>query len=75
MQEPARPMLNQPPVVVISGGYPAPHFQQPLAAQSAAYSAPLLPAPSQPPQRQFRVMGYESADAVNLADDEWSAFS
>lgn len=65
---------SQPPVVVVSGGFPQ---MLPMGqVQPAGYGVQaMLPAP--PPSsapRQFRVMGYEATDAVDLQDDEWSNY-
>ena len=68
--------IAQPPVVVVSGGFPQMLPMGQGQVQPAGYGAQaMLPAP--PPssaQRQFRVMGYEATDAVDLQDDEWSTY-
>ncbi len=67
---PAAPAY-QPPVIIVSGGYqpmPAPPAM-PLANQN------VLPPPPAAQQRQFRVMGYEPAETVDLRDDEWRAYN
>ena len=70
--EPAAPMMHpQPPVVVVSGGYPQmlPQPQTMPYQQSAA----MMPPPPPQQSRQFRLMGYESTEALDLNDDEWSS--
>ncbi len=65
---------SQPPVVVVSGGFPQmlPMGQGP--AQMPGYGAQAMLPPPQSAPRQFRVLGYEATDAVDLQNDEWSAY-
>ncbi len=64
--------IAQPPVVVVSGGFPQ---MLPRQGQPAGYGAQaMLPAPplaSAP--RQFRVMGYEATDEAD--NEAWSSDS
>ena len=66
------PPAYQPPVIIVSGGYqPMPTAPTlPYANQNV-----LPPPPATSSQRQFRVMGYEPAETVELRDDEWRAFN
>lgn len=66
---------SQPPVVVVSGGFPSMLPMGQAGPPNGFGAQAMLPAP--PPQaapRQFRVLGYEATDAVDLHDDEWSAY-
>lgn len=60
---------QQPPVIVVSGGYPA---MMPMGqgGNHMGFQG-MLPPPTQPP-REFRVMGHEDTDTVELHDHEWS---
>ena len=71
--EPKPMMQPQSPVIVVGGGYPAHSMPQP---QNGTYGAPqpMIPAPPAQQPRQFRMMGYEETEVVELQDDEWSAF-
>lgn len=65
-----RPAAPQAPVVVIAGGFPA----QMLPQQPAPYTAQqqFLPPPTVQQPRQFRMVGYEATDAIEVSDAEWS---
>lgn len=70
-----KPMYQpQPPVIVVSGGYPAAMTQQPQQAALPDPSHALIPAPPAQPPRKFRMMGYESTESVDLQDNEWAAY-
>lgn len=66
----------QPPVVVVSGGFPQMLPMGQALPQPGGYNAQAMlpPPPPQSAPRQFRVLGYEATDAVELQDDEWSAY-
>ena len=73
--EEPRPMYQpQPPVVVVSGGYPTPFAQQPQQAALPDPSQALIPAPPAQPPRKFRMMGYESTEALDMQEHEWAAY-
>ncbi len=63
----------QPPVIVVSGGYTPPFAQQQQAALPNPAQA-LIPPPPAQPQRKFRMMGYESTEAVDLNEHEWVSY-
>lgn len=69
-----KPMYQpQPPVIVVGGGFPS----QMLPQQQSGHLDPtqaMIPAPPAQQPRQFRMMGYEETEAVDLNDDEWSSF-
>jgi uncharacterized SAM-binding protein YcdF (DUF218 family) len=67
---------SQPPVVVVSGGgWPQMlPMGQPAAQPGSFGPQAMLPAPPPSAPRQFRIMGYEATDAVDLQDDEWSTY-
>ncbi len=65
------PSQVQPPVVVVSGGMMPPHYFQPQAQPSQQPNQPMLPPPTQSAPRQFRLMGYEDVDRVEISDEEW----
>ena len=70
-----KPMYQpQPPVVVVSGGYASPMMQQPQQAALPDPTQALIPAPPAQPPRKFRMMGYESTEAVDLQEHEWAAY-
>ncbi len=62
----------QPPVVVVSGGFPA-HMLSPQAMPQPQPQGLIPPRPPAAQQREFRMMGYESTEAVELQQDEWSS--
>ena len=73
--EEPKPMYQpQPPVIVVSGGYGPPMMQQPQQAALPDPSQALIPAPPAQPPRKFRMMGYESTEAVDLQEHEWAAY-
>ncbi len=73
-EEEPKPMYQpQPPVIVVSGGY-GPPMMQPQQAALPDPSQALIPAPPAQPPRKFRMMGYESTEAVDLQDHEWAAY-
>ncbi|NOZ48931.1 MAG: hypothetical protein GXP37_02640 [Chloroflexi bacterium] len=61
-------MSQQPPVIVVSGGYP-PAMMSPN--QMAQPQNALMPPPSHP-QRRFSMLGFESADAMEEDDAGWA---
>jgi len=70
-----KPMYQpQPPVIVVSGGYPSAMMQQPQQAALPDPSQALIPAPPAQPPRKFRMMGYEATESVDLQDHEWAAY-
>ena len=66
-----QPNPMQPPVVVVSGGMLPSQYFQPQAQTKHPANQPMLPPPSQTAPRQFRLMGYEDVDRVELSDEEW----
>ena len=72
--EEPRPMYQpQPPVIVVGGGFPSQLLPQQHPGQHDPSQA-MIPAPPAERPRQFRMMGYEETEAVDLQDSEWSAF-
>jgi len=70
-----RPMYQpQPPVIVVSGGYSPPIAQQPQQAALPDPANALIPAPPVQPQRQFRMMGYESTETMDVQEREWASY-
>jgi len=72
--EAQHPMYQpQPPVIVVSGGYPGQFAQQPQQPALPDPAQALIPPPPVQPQRRFRMMGYESTEAVDLRENEWDS--
>ena len=71
------PMYHQPqpPVVVVSGGGYPQMMPQMQGAMNGAPAQAMIPAPPAQRQREFRMMGYESTDAIELREDEWAAYA
>ncbi|HEY52383.1 MAG TPA: hypothetical protein G4N94_02895 [Caldilineae bacterium] len=72
--EPRPVQQPQPPVIVVSSGFPAQMMQQPQQAALPDPSQALIPAPPAQPPRKFRMMGYEATESVDLQDSEWAAY-
>ncbi|RME85525.1 MAG: hypothetical protein D6775_02545, partial [Caldilineae bacterium] len=71
-ERPGPPAYGQPPIIVVGGGMPA--NMLPANTQASAGAAPqaMIPAPPVHQPRQFRMMGYEINEAVDLSNEEWS---
>ena len=70
---PMPPAPQAPPVIVVSGGFHPAAFPQQMGMPMSQPQPPMLPAPAYQQPRQFRVMGYEPAETVDLHDEEWSS--
>lgn len=63
---------HQPPVIVVSGGGYAPMLPPGQPANQSGMYAGMIPPPAMQPERDFRMMGAEDTDTVELRDNEWS---
>ena len=65
--------MQQPPVIVISGGQPQVPTGSAAQLPSPAASAQIPPPPSTIP-RKFRIMGYEMTQTSEADDELWDAY-
>lgn len=71
---PSQPVPQAPPVIIVSGGFHPAAMPQQMGMPVSQPQPPMLPAPAYQQQpRQFRVMGYEPSETVDLNDQEWSS--
>ncbi len=68
----APPPVQTPPVIVVSGGYSPAALPQQMGMPTGQPQTPMLPAPTYQQPRQFRVMGYESAETMEMNHQDWS---